>query len=108
MKLDANGNVTPNTNYDIRTATFCDRYYDDILPVYNTARRTSLGSIPGLTFQSAPSPDVCDPRILQASTTSGLVVAMMDGSVRTISPAVDPAVYWSSMTPDKGEVVNLD
>jgi len=61
-----------------------------------------------LTFQLAPTPDACDPRIVQASTRSGLVVAMMDGSVRTISPSVAPAVYWSSLTPDRGEAVSLD
>ncbi len=106
--LDAGGGVIAATNYDDRTATFSDRHYDDILPVFDPATRTSHGSVPGLTFQSLPRPDVCDPRILQSSTTSGLIVALMDGSVRTISPAVAPAVYWSSMTPDKGEVVSLD
>ena len=99
---------SPVSNYGSRNATFSDRTYDDILPVYNPASRTSLPSIPGMTFQVAPRPDQCDSRVVQASTRSGLVIGMMDGSVRTLSPSIDPAVYWSSMTPDKGEVVNLD
>ena len=106
--LDKNRQMYPQTLYTNRTMTFSDNHYDDILPVYIPARRASLGSIPGLTFQATPKPDACDPRVLQSSTPNGLVVALMDGSVRTISPAIDPAVYWSSMTPDKGEVVNLD
>jgi len=91
-----------------RPVTFADRRVDDILPVYDPSSRTSLPSTPGLTFQVAPRPDACDPRVVQAATRSGLVVAMMDGSVRTISPSVSPAVYWSSLTPDQGEVVSLD
>ncbi len=106
--LDKNRQMYPQTLYTNRTMTFSDNHYDDLLPVYNPARRVSLGSIPGLTFQATPKPDACDPRVLQASNPNGLVVALMDGSVRTISPGIDPAVYWSSITPDKGEVVNLD
>ena len=108
VNQDEFGNLVPATLYSVRSAYFADKVYSDVVPVFVPATRTSHGSVPGLTFQSLPRPDVCDPRILQASTTSGLVVALMDGSVRTISPSVAPAVYWSSMTPDKGEVVNLD
>ena len=105
---DASGNTVPGTVYDTRTTTFCDRHYDDVMPVFNPTTRVSLPSVSDLTFQLAPRPDECDRRVVQASTRSGLIVGMMDGSVRTISPGIDPAVYWSSMTPDKGEVVNLD
>ncbi len=105
---DEHGNWVPLTQYSARSAYFADLVYSDVVPVFDPATRTSRGSVPGLTFQPNPRPDVCDPRVLQSSTTSGLVVALMDGSVRTIAPTVAPAVYWSSMTPDKGEVVNLD
>lgn len=91
-----------------RPITFLYRNSDDVLPIYDPVTRISRPSVPGLTFQVAPRPDACDPRILQSSTTSGLVVGMMDGSVRTLSPSIDPAVYWSIMTPDKGEVVSLE
>jgi len=102
------GAISPITGYTARPITFADLHFDDVLPVYDPSSRTSLPSTPGLTFQVAPRPDACDPRILQASTRSGLVVAMMDGSVRTISPSISPAVYWSSLTPDRGEAVSLD
>ena len=105
---DASGKTVPATVYDTRTTTFCDRYYDDVMPVFNPTTRVSLPSVLDLTFQLAPRPDECDRRLVQASTRSGLIVGMMDGSVRTIAPRVESAVYWSSVTPDKGEVVNLD
>ena len=105
---DEFGQPVPLDSYSMRWASFAEWAFGDVLPVYNAVDRKSHGSIPDVTFQVAPRPDVCNPRLLQASTTSGLVVALMDGSVRTISPGIDPAVYWSSMTPDKGEVVNLD
>ena len=91
-----------------RSLTFAERHVNDILPVYDPVTRTSSGSVPGVTFQVAPRPDACDPRVVQASTHSGLVVGMMDGSARTVAPSVAPSVYWSSLTPDKGEAVSLD
>lgn len=105
---DQFGNAVPRPFYSVRSAYFADSVYADVLPVFDSVARVSRGSVPGLTFQSTPRPDHCDPRILQTSTGPGLVVALMDGSVRTISPSIDPAVYWSSMTPDKGEAVSLD
>ena len=119
LMYDASGKVTP-VHCTTRPISFVELYTYDIIPVYNPASRTSLGSIPdasvpgfapsvpGVTFQVAPRPDACDPRVVQASTHAGLVVGMMDGSVRTVAPSVAPAVYWSSLTPDKGEAVSLD
>jgi hypothetical protein len=35
---------------------------------------------------------------------SGLLVALLDGSVRNLNPAITPSVFWDAMTPNGGEV----
>ncbi|WP_143393715.1 DUF1559 domain-containing protein [Fimbriiglobus ruber] len=102
------GQPTPCVNYPDRTATFADGMYNDILPQFNSAVGYSLGTDPALTFQSVPLPDACDPRIVQSSAHAGLMVVAMDGSVRIYTPSIQPAVYWSSITPDKGETITSD
>ena len=110
---------------NVRRATFEDggdgeRWpLDDVYPV--TAGTVTQPSIPGRTFQVRPEvhgdlsqgwtlprgSNVCDPKVLQTAH-SGLVVAMADGSVRTIQPGVSPTAFWSAITPSGGEVANLD
>jgi prepilin-type N-terminal cleavage/methylation domain-containing protein len=100
-----NGQPVPCENYDSRRATFADRSFDDVLPVASGQPAGTTGSIPGLTFQGAVAPPDCDPRIPQASSSRGLIAAMADGSVRTISPSVAATTFWSMVTPAGGEIV---
>jgi len=94
-------------------ATFADRSiypfpgydpypgYDDVYPVTRGGETT--GSVPGKTFQTVPTLDACDPTVAQTPHASGMLVALMDGGVRTVAPGVAPAVYWSAVTPAGGE-----
>jgi len=34
-----------------------------------------------------------------------LPTLLFDGSVRTIGPGVDPSLFWSAVTRDRGEVL---
>jgi prepilin-type N-terminal cleavage/methylation domain-containing protein len=104
--IDANDNVIPCTNPFSRRPTFADPTYDEVLPV--TTNGKTHPSVPGLTFQVGVGPNECDYRILQASSTSGLLVGLLDGSVRTISPAISPTTYWSAVTPAGQDILDND
>lgn len=55
-------------------------------------------------FQVRPLPKECDPDVPTAIDTSGLTVALFDGSIRVVSPSVTPSVFWALVTPAGGEV----
>ena len=48
-----------------------------------------------------PAPGWCDPSLAQ-TPHRGMLAAMGDGSVRTISASVDVSVYWGAVTPAGG------
>ena len=92
----------------VRRSTFADPNYHDVMPVVGGFGIGTHPSRPGATFQVAPLVDECDPKLPQSPYRAGLSVAMMDGSVRSISTTVSPIVFWSAVTKDGGEVENLD
>lgn len=61
----------------------------------------------GKTFQVRPTIQECNPRLPNASSSRGLQVAFGDGSVRILSPRIDPSVFWGMVTPAGGEVVEV-
>jgi hypothetical protein len=67
-----------------------------------------------LTFQVAPDPHsstfpkACDPRLANTPHRSGMLIALADGSVRTITSSVSQTVYWGAVTPRGGEVLGND
>jgi prepilin-type N-terminal cleavage/methylation domain-containing protein len=62
---------------------------------------------PGSIFQRRPRVDDCDPT--RTSTAhEAIVVGLVDGSVRTLSPSISGAVWWAAVTPAGGEVLGLD
>jgi prepilin-type N-terminal cleavage/methylation domain-containing protein len=58
-------------------------------------------------FQVAPGKD-CDPTILQTPHRSGILVALGDGSVRSVAPTVSQYTFWAAVTPAGGEVLPAD
>jgi prepilin-type N-terminal cleavage/methylation domain-containing protein len=98
----------PPTKSDIplinRRATFTDRMFADVYPITNPSTRITLASDPGVTFELMPYLQQASPFVLQSPYPSGLPVAMMDGSVRTIHPQVSERSYWAMMTPAAGDV----
>lgn len=91
-----------------RRASFADAYYSDVVPVTDPATNTSKPSRPGLTFQAAPPPTECDSTQPQSPYHSGLIVAMMDGSVRTLRTSINAAVFWAAVTRNGGETIEID
>jgi hypothetical protein len=58
-------------------------------------------------FQVAPGKD-CDPSLLQTPHRSGILVALGDGSVRTVAPTASQYTFWAAVTPAGGEVLPAD
>jgi prepilin-type N-terminal cleavage/methylation domain-containing protein len=59
----------------------------------------------GRTFQVAPTIGNCEYRQANTPHRSGMIVGLMDGSVRTLRPTVSQETYWGMVTPNGGEVI---
>jgi prepilin-type N-terminal cleavage/methylation domain-containing protein len=57
----------------------------------------------GLTRQSA-----CDPRIAGSPHAGGMLVALGDGSVRSLNPNMSDWTFWAACTPDGNETLYSD
>jgi prepilin-type N-terminal cleavage/methylation domain-containing protein len=66
----------------------------------------SSGSIDLTTPPGCGSRLGCDPDLAQTPHPGGMLAALADGSVRTLRPAIAPQVYWGSVTPSGGEVLD--
>jgi prepilin-type N-terminal cleavage/methylation domain-containing protein len=78
-------------------ATFADVWFGDV-----------IDSSGGETFQVRPRLQDCLPGLPQTPHRSGMIVSMVDGSVRTCSPVMSAATFWASVTPAGGEVLGND
>lgn len=92
----------------VRRATFADQMMGDVYPVTAGNPVDSHASVPGLTFQVRPNLKECDPRLAQTPHTGGLLVALCDGSVRSLAPGMAETTYWAAVTPAGGEVLGSD
>ena len=113
-----NGNsyaeVLPGTQEDgyyspSRRASFADAgYRGEAIPITTTINGQSVTrpSVPGQTFQVRPKVNSAWSGVPQTPYASGLPTLLFDGSVRTISPGVDPSLFWSAVTRDQGEVLS--
>jgi type II secretory pathway pseudopilin PulG len=98
-----------------RISSFADRFgwvlgmifWPDYVPITTGSPPVSR-AFDNVTFQVAPRPSECDPRLPQATTPSGLRVCLADGSVRVLSPGIEPSNFWGAVTPAAGEVVQFD
>jgi hypothetical protein len=59
-------------------------------------------------FQLRPSAKECDVGSAQATTSGGLLVALGDGSVRTLSPRISLSTWYAAMTSRGNEVLGSD
>jgi len=81
---------------------------NDVIPVVSGFPPTAAASTPGRTFQTRPRLEDCDPTVPQTPHAGGMLVALADGSVRTIRSEVAEHVFWAAVTPAGGEVAPLD
>ncbi len=81
--------------------------FGDFYPVTTGSPPTSSADLfPNLTFQVAPP--ICNPLLAQTPHRSGMVVALGDGSVRTLSGGMAPTAYWGAVTPAAGEILGIN
>jgi type II secretory pathway pseudopilin PulG len=98
---------TPNLGAAWRPAAFADTY--DVYPVTRGNPPTSGPSLDeAWTFQAAPSRADCTPLLAQTPHRSGMLIALVDGSVQTVAPGVSLPTYWGAVTPAGGEVLGDD
>lgn len=88
-----------------RRATFADDGYQDVIPFTSGEPPVSHASEPGVTFDVRPNPVEANQHRLQALHRAGLLVAFLDGSVRTLRPTIAETTFWAMITRDGGEVV---
>jgi hypothetical protein len=50
----------------------------------------------------------CDPRLPGTPHANGMLVAMVDGSVRALSPKISQYTFWAATTPAGGETLGSD
>lgn len=104
---------TPPFQFTFRESHFAA----GIRPVTSGSPPRSVANYPPLTFQVRPKfrnppdlndPDECNPDLAQTPHSSGMLVALADGSVRTLSPGMSQETYWGAVTPNGGEVLGSD
>jgi prepilin-type N-terminal cleavage/methylation domain-containing protein len=71
----------------------------------SSAPGTSTIDVP---FQVSPSAPECDSRVPQTAHVGGMIVALGDGSVRTIYPSISQMTFWSACSPSSREVQGPD
>ncbi len=82
-------------------------YPPDVYPITSGDPPVARGSEAGLTFQVKPSLLDCNPKLAQTPHSSGMLIGMFDGGVRTVAPGVDPSIYWGMVTHDGGEPIQI-
>jgi prepilin-type N-terminal cleavage/methylation domain-containing protein len=64
--------------------------------------------VPPTTFQIRPSQGQCNPRVPQSFSSGGIMVALADGSVRSVSGGISYSTWTGALTPAGGEVLGSD
>jgi len=86
-----------------RRATFADAWYPtDVVPVTRNSR--TQPSVAGKSFRVNARFEDCDKTIPNAPQ-GVMLVALMDGSVRSLSAGMAPELFWGAVTPAGGEVL---
>ncbi len=70
-----------------------------------TVKWESTGGVRPLPSPGCGSTPLCNYNLNQTPHASGMLAAMADGSLRSISPSVSPAIFWGAVTKDGGEVL---
>ena len=106
---------TGGTFYNIAPYANASDWYE-WMPVVNYWKNgpSSTGYLTGVNSKFQVNPTwagrnaTCDFRLPTQMGSGRILVGLGDGSVRTVSPGVSPATWWSAMTATGGEVLGSD
>jgi hypothetical protein len=59
-------------------------------------------------FQNAPRQDDCNPALPQSADSSGIQVALGDGSARMVNESISPETWWNATDPADGNPLGSD
>jgi prepilin-type N-terminal cleavage/methylation domain-containing protein len=81
---------------------------NDYRPTIGFATMANDNVGPSSIFQVRPTQGNCDPSRASTPHIGGMVVAMADGSVRTLNGNISPATWWAACTPAGGDTLGTD
>ena len=71
--------------------------------------QNGMGFVSGsLPFKITPPAGFCDPSVTASPHTGSMLVALGDGSVRTVSPSVSVTTWKNACIPDDGNPLGSD
>ncbi|HEX4590010.1 MAG TPA: DUF1559 domain-containing protein [Gemmataceae bacterium] len=73
---------------------------------FETTANDNIG--PASIFQVRPEAGACDPSRAATPHVGGMVVALADGSVRTLAPSMSGTTWWAACTPSGGDSLGTD
>jgi type II secretory pathway pseudopilin PulG len=74
---------------------------------FNAQATGAMSDVVSPPFQDKPTPAAAKGELLQGIHPGTITIGMLDASVRSVSGDVDPAIFWSAVTPAGGEVGDL-
>ncbi len=74
----------------------------------SSVSRAPGGAQPGVPPQNRPSPNACNPCLLQAPNNGGTLVGLGDGSVRLVTTAISQATWIKAVNPADGLTLGPD
>jgi type II secretory pathway pseudopilin PulG len=69
----------------------------------NGASGNSTG--PDSMFQVRPDPATCDWNLASTPSSTAILVALCDGSARSVGASIAPAIWWSALQPNDGGIL---
>jgi prepilin-type N-terminal cleavage/methylation domain-containing protein len=94
----------------VRRTTFADAGdVGSLPPPFNPHPPTEKFQVrPRVYREGDPRPDDCLSELPQTPHTSGMLSALADGSVRTLSPSMTPRTFWNAVWPEDGTPLGSD
>jgi len=74
---------------------------------FNASAPGAMSDVVSPPIEDKPTPAAAKGELLQGIHPGTITIGMLDASVRSVSGDVDPALFWSSVTPAGGEVGDL-
>ena len=74
---------------------------------FNSQASGAMADVLSPPIQEKPTPAAANGLLLQGIHPGTITIGMLDASVRSVSGDVDPAIFWSGVTPAGGEVGEL-